>query len=874
MPSTPDSDPINAGQPTLSGANRASSFLEPGKEAYLVRQIGRANVVLFVGAGFSALAKNRLGDPIPTGGRLTRLLWSFLEYPQAYDETSTLGEVYEAALTSGIPHSRLRNFLEQHLLCTDIPAIYAEIARPFWNRIYTTNVDDLIERVYLKAGEPKLEVLAYPADDSTERDQALVTLQAIHLNGRLPCEPTQLTFSPIQYAKASLRSQPLYDQFVRDYSTHPTLFIGTKLDEPLFLQYLMAREDRDPRTSEQRPESFLVSASISPPKRATLRKLNITPIEADTETVLRWLAANNPGLPSRLDTLKVTNPGLAAVLAMGATTPTSAHDLREFGLAFSPVPAAEVKPSDRSQYLLGAAPRWEDLFEGLDAPRRITEDIIQWVEQALRLPEDLAVGALLGSAGSGKSTILRRLGIRLSEGGRTAYLTNSESLPPAEVLRRVADAAPTRMFLLFDNAEVAIMQLGDIIRAFQGSLRPPIVLVASRANDFDRLTGRLPEGAQIQEFDVPLLDRGEIDSILLVLERQGLLGVLNGKSPSERVAAFEERAKKQILVAMKEATSGEGFDKIIADEFDRLTPVETKSLYLCTALATDAGYRITKEELVGCSRVSPAEALHLLSRNLRDIVLPTGPADNLLLLRHRVIAANVIDKVAPRPLLRDAYVRLLHTLAPSIERSGWRSRVSGLYRAIANHTRIYIRFREDIAEARAIFSSLVPVLSNNAQFWLQFGSLELEGKGGDLAFAENYLRQAESLNPSDNWVHNAIGHLLLRKARESPDLGSALDLRRQGSELLEARIAFSKYTDAYALHIYCSQRYQWARIWLATNDEDKRSELDHLLRELTTGCEANPFHKKLARLRDTVKRALLQMAIPAAERPADPPLPN
>jgi hypothetical protein len=858
----------------MSGANGPSSFLEPGKEAYLVRQIGRANVVLFVGAGFSALARNRLGESIPTGGGLTRLLWSFLEYPQPFDETTSLGEVYEAALTSGIPHSRLRNLLEQHLLCTDIPAIYAEIVRPFWNRIYTTNVDDLVERIYLKASEPKLEVLAYPADDITERDQALVTLQAIHLNGRLPCDPTHLTFSPIQYAKAGLRSQPLYDQFVRDYSTHPTLFIGTKLDEPLFLQYLMAREDRDPRTSEQRPESFLVAASISPPKRATLRKLNITPIEADTETVLRWLAAKNPGLPSRLEMLKVTNPGLAAVLEIGATGTTSGRDLREFGLAFSPVPPVEVHSTDRSQYLLGAAPRWEDLFDGLDAPRRITEQIIQWVEKAIGLPTDLAVGALLGSAGSGKSTILRRLGIRLAEGGRTVYLTNSESLPAPEVLRRVADTVPARMVLLFDNAEVAITQLGDIIRACQGALRPPIVLIASRTNDFDRLTGRLPEGSEIRQFHVPLLDRGEIDSILLVLEQQGLLGVLNGKSPSQRVAAFEERAKKQILVAMKEATSGDGFDKIIADEFDRLTPIETKSLYLCTALATDAGYRITKGEFVGCSRVAPAEALHLLSRNLRDIVLPTGPTNDLLLLRHRVIAENVIEKVAPRPLLRDAYIRLLHTLAPSLERSGSRSRVCGLYRAIANHMRIYTRFREDIAEARSIFSSLVPVLSNNAQFWLQFGSLELEGKGGDLGFAENYLRQAESLNPADNWVHNAIGHLLIRKAREATDLSAALELRRQGSEILETRITLSKYTDAYALHIYCSQRYQWSRVWLVNNDAEKREELEHLLRELTTGCEANPFHKKLARLRDMVRLALLQMVIPADKRPADPPLPH
>src|SRR5688572_17845258 len=255
-----------------------SPLFEPSKEAYLLRQLGRAEVVLFLGAGYSRLARNRLRTPIPTAPELSRLLWEFLRYEEPYEETP-LGEVYDAALTSSIPYARIRAFLEEHLMCVEIPAVYKAMTRPLWYRLYTTNVDNLTEVVYAREREPKLDILAFPSDEILERDQALGRLQLVCLNGRLPCDPDRITFSPLQYASASFRTQPLYEQFARDYSTHPTIFIGTRLDEPLFLQYVRAREERDPRTAEKRPESFLISPHISPTKRALLERLNITPVE-------------------------------------------------------------------------------------------------------------------------------------------------------------------------------------------------------------------------------------------------------------------------------------------------------------------------------------------------------------------------------------------------------------------------------------------------------------------------------------------------------------------------------------------------------------------------------------------------------------------
>jgi len=835
-------------------------MFDANHETYLRRQLGRGSIALFLGAGFSTLARNRLGNPLPAGDSLAEQLWQLLAFPESY-AGEPLDEVYQALLDSGVQHSIIRNFLEERLLATDLPAEYDALTHPFWYRIYTTNIDNVVAEAYKHTAPTRLDVLAFPHDDIRERDQFLERIQLVYLNGRLPCRPDEITFSPRQYARASIKPQPLYEQFVRDYATHPFIFIGTRFNEPLFWQYLAAREEREHGISEHRPLSFLVTQRISPTKRAQLERLNIVGLEAGVEDFLSWLAALVPTLPSRLETLRLSNPALELVIAEAHRLHIPEAELKEFSLYFSPVPQERRVENDRSLYLLGAAPRWEDFFQDLDVPRSISDDLFAYVSSELDATPRITLAAILGSAGCGKSTILRRLGIRLVQAGRSSFLTNSEELPSPEAVRRALASLPERSVLLFDNAEVALAQIPDLIGALESLARPPVLIIAARTNDFDRLTRRLAGAVDITEFRVPHLNRPEIERLLRLLEDRTLLGELRGLTFPQRIAAFEQRAHRQILVAMREATTGKGFDVIIEDEFSRLEPDEAKDLYLCVALATDAGYRLTREEFVACARVAPATALHILARNLRDIVIPTGPTADLLLLRHRLIAEVVVDELAPRGRLREAYIRLLTTLSSEIGGRRWRSRNSSLYRAIVNHQTIYRRFRMDIDEARSIYSAVASLYGDEAHFWLQFGSLELEGEGGDLSYAENYLRSALSLHPDDGFIQNAMGHLLLRKAREAGNRGQADELLREGSEILLTRIERSGYQDDYAVHIYCYQRLRWSKIWNYDNREARAEELDRLRVIARRGSETKRFSRRLKRLSDFLERAYLQTAV-------------
>jgi hypothetical protein len=132
-------------------------MLKKDDEKYLIRLLGRNQVVLFLGAGFSLGAKNKTGEPFPTGNTLSAKLWEFLGLEGDYDDSS-LPILFEAFLSAGVKRQRKLEFLESNLLSGEIPEFYDHLATPFWYKIYTTNIDDVVEKVY-KRRSKKLRVL-------------------------------------------------------------------------------------------------------------------------------------------------------------------------------------------------------------------------------------------------------------------------------------------------------------------------------------------------------------------------------------------------------------------------------------------------------------------------------------------------------------------------------------------------------------------------------------------------------------------------------------------------------------------------------------------------------------------------------------------
>ena len=816
------------------------------------------NVILFLGSGFSVDTINKLGENFPSGRTLSEKIWIFLGYKTPYDGTS-LPEMYQAFINSGIKLGKLNQFLEDNLTASSVPEVYNNIAKPYWYKVYTLNIDNVLDIVYRRAGK-QLQTLKFPKDDFEERDQSLERLQVVHLNGKLPSNPSDIIFSNTQYARATLTHQPLYAQFVYDYAVKAVIFLGTEINEPLFESYLEAREGK--RGKELRPRSYIIKPSLSVVKADNYKtRYNVHHIQGTTNDFLKWLESISNRLLPKEEILKSTFPNLTRILA-GDGGIKDSNDLRMFAEAFNKVPTDHSIRNERSAFLLGATPSWNDIFRELDIPRTITNTIHDQIISIFKENKSkISLLSILGTAGSGKSTILKRLALRLTQEGEAVYICYSDYMPRHENILNTLRSINKRTIIMFDNAENIIYALPRLIATINKLLFPPLIVLAARTSCGNKLNSIIDSEIDYFPTTLPDLDDTEIVDLINKLEANNLLGILKGYTERQRFDTFKLKAKKQILIALKEATSGQLFEEIIHDEFEKIDPIEAQILCICIALNTEQGFTNSKQDFVGFSKVPPSDALEYLANTLSGTIVYGGQANNeKLMIRHRIVAEYFIKHCTTLSMLKEAYVRVLSILAPELKNNHTSSRKFNLYRSLINHQILYERFEKNIEEARAVYDSISSFFSDDFQFWLQYGCLELEGRKGDMTLAENYINQAESINYNNTYVLNAKCTLHYKKSLTQSSQTKAQENKLIGDEIAEYLIAESGKENSYTYHIYCRGRYEYMKQWIESTD-DKKEELQSLITIISDGIKNHPFDKRLQRVGEELNRAYLHLAV-------------
>lgn len=831
------------------------------QEEYLLRRLNRNDVILFLGAGFSFDAENSLGERLPLGKTLSQKIWEAMYAEPFIDYGTSLQDMYQVFLKSGISFDKIKQFLSDNLLVRIYPDYYKFLTHPYWYKIYTVNIDNLLDKVIERWGNQTLDTIKYPNGEFKERDQMLDYLQVVYLHGKLPCNPDEVVFSRAQYASASTKLQPLYFHFINEYANQPTVFIGTSLDEQLFDQYIATRQSIKKDTTENRPKSFLITPSISPIREKVLKNdYNIEVVNGTTKDFMLWIESQSANLLSREEIIRNLIPTLDKLLKHPKFKDRYSNSLKEFAQSFNKVELDRKFPTKKKNYLLGSTPTWSDIHYGLDAPRKITKELFTTIEGFYNGDKNLQCIAILGTAGSGKSTVLKRLCYQLASNGRSVYHSHSESLPFLDDLAETLEMIDSRVVIAIDNAELMLKQLVKMVEELNKIKHPPIFILASRTNVFERVSSKYERILNLKEYEMPNLDRDEIVEVIKKLDENNVLGHLKGLKEFQRIKEFEQRAKKQILVAMREATEGKDFEDIMKSEFEDIGTEEGKILCLCTALATDAGFTIAKQDFTSFSAKSPSEALDILERNLKGLILKVGIKEDRLLIRHRMIADFFIESCVSPDMLKQAYIRVLTSLASEINNKSGHSRKFALYIEIINHYKIYKRFFKDMAKAREVYESLSDYFRDDFQFWLQYGCLELEGVGGDLELADNYLNQAYSLNEENVYVRNAMAHLYYKKSLETSSKGEADRLKEEADSILFEIIKDRFKDDAYTYHIYGKGYYNWILRWLR-GPIPIRTALLELQKVIEEGYESYPSNKRLKELREVVSKAILLTAV-------------
>jgi len=824
------------------------NFLQHTAIPHIRRQLEDTRAILFTGAGFSMAAKNLSGTRLPTSSELSQALWRVAFPSDPYDPDSLLKDVYAAAVD--MRPNDVVDTLNEYLTVApesleDWMASY--FIQP-WHRVYTLNVDTLADAVNHAHDLPRklLSTSAITGSPTTPPGSA-PHLQVIHLNGTLDDAPHNITFSEFQYAQRQSSPDPTYQVLASDLLSRPLVFVGTNLDEPPLWQSIEQRLKKgQPRgLRELRPRSYLVTPHLDQARASRLESFNIFWLKMTARDFAEQVLAR-----------------LEDATAIGLRKLSVTAGVRVQKPRLELVSDLATSPGLDSDFLLGTQPIWADVQSGRAIERRCDEDFFAHAKEKLESNDRRGVLIVTGTAGSGKTTSLMRLALRLSAAGRydVGWIDNDSDLSPRAILSAMKNRHAPEV-LAIDRAESFGSSLSNLLRDLGRLESNPLIVISMRSGRIDSvLNSYTLRNTKQHELTVPHLTNSDIDSLIGVLERENRLGVLKGLPRDEQRERFRRTARRQLLVAMISATSGKKFEDKIEHEYKEL-PADAQVLYATVCLSTQFGFPLTKHQIIRSVKGASNTDLNTIQRLVgRHILAELPPKSGRLQPRHRMIGDHLVELLRIEGSL-EKIVRGLGRFSTTLDINDLnRQRSRRLRRGVLNHD--FLSRTLGHAQSSAFYRELEDALRDDYQYWLQRGSLEVEL--GDLDLAENFLGQAKALDPGNPHIENEWAYLRFSQALGDPNTGHAEEMAESAMKML-TRLMRRPNGSPHPFHVFGSQGLAWSRRGIRQSRK-KGPFLRHLVAEVEKGVMRFPNERELRTLLSDLKREHLELAVPTRRK--------
>lgn len=190
----------------------------------------KSNVNLFLGAGFSLLASDQNKKPLPTAAQLTRELCEAFHKP--HTDKTDLARLY--TIINSTDGDRLRKYLRERFTISKFDERYLSLDKISAKTIFTTNIDNLIQKIFEKSSKKYLNDLDFHGPVYQDRSAIdLVMLHGSVLNERKPFRfgKTEISSS---FENEPVRWRDLQDRLQRN----SILFWGYSVEDPGTLQAL------------------------------------------------------------------------------------------------------------------------------------------------------------------------------------------------------------------------------------------------------------------------------------------------------------------------------------------------------------------------------------------------------------------------------------------------------------------------------------------------------------------------------------------------------------------------------------------------------------------------------------------------------------
>lgn len=656
---------------------------------------------LLLGAGASADSTNAFGA-LPIGDQFKDELCDLT----GANRKHSLQRVYSLLSDDQIEKCVTKRFLN----CKPGPTAKF-LCNFLWRRIFTWNIDDVLENAY-NIPYPKQELVSLHYNDEFRDADSLAQLTIVHLHGSVLTPDKGYVFSREQYVDQIQTVNPWMAVLSSYICSEPMIISGTSLDEVDLDHYLSfrttltAREDRAPSIFVTR-EDDAITASIC-------RKHSLLHFKGYTSDFMEHCSEVLPNpptheelLPAEAQKLLPEGPERSAVMA--------------FHSDFEIVPGIAAKSSNTmmSRFPYGHEPTWQDLASHLDIARPIVPEIVGKTEMLLRDDELPAMLLIIAQqAGSGKTTTLRRVAFELAGRGILTLMCSA--------LSRIGRATSSLLDLIDDPVVIVVDNFADQATAISNILdqieRKDLVIIGAERLYRNSYLKSVLSDHFFETTDDPKLSANEVDNLIDKYFQIG--GIGDHRILKNRREYFNKLSGDPIAIACCRILKNfQPLERIVED---LVGDADERDLdrFLCVAIARHCFMGGVRHSLLATTLNSSGLAAQFEPESILPLAY-YGQGATYVVPENTTLSERVLSHVAAedKPRLFRIFVALANGIAPfvnrrSIIRRAPEARLAG---RLFDYDDVVQRLLGELSEQ--FYHDIKPTWQWNSRYWEQVALL-------------------------------------------------------------------------------------------------------------------------------------------------------
>lgn len=670
-------------------------MFEAFEEEYLINSMKENNVVLFLGAGASFGSETSTGEKIPLGNELSKYLRDLIGNT---DDSLRLDQVGKDVRRI-YGDEGLKAKLEAKFQETRPSQELVDLFSFRWNRCYTLNYDDTIEGIPRKNKKQRHKY--YVGVEKVEEVRSGEELQVIHLNGSILKFDKGIVLTDKEFRSGIRRRNPWYEKCAADYSSKTFLFIGTRLDEPIFKSYV---EEIEGVTSFAK--SFLIApGELSERDQQDLRELNITPKSATLREFVNWLA----GRRSRLEGEKISPTNLAVEIGSPSW------------IASSIAETELISARNKRNFYSGMYPTWQCVASGWPAKLSIISNCGREIDEFVRkIGKGLCV--LVGQAGSGKTTSLMSALHAISESSdRRIFEFKGNGVDDLEALLislRPQDWSEKSCIIWLPDFQIYADEIEKVSRLSK-SFGCTIVGELRSSDWSGRFFGKHKAADHI--IKIGKLRDGDYEILADAIEEFATAPEFR-RLPREEQVKQLRKSKNQLLILMLEATKQRPFEEIIENEYSSIRDEAAQAFLCIVAIVTMARSRLSISDYQTITSLFGLRStLSMCLAQLEGIVEISDRG--MLIGRHESYVNHIVSAAASVETIYDACLAIFRSFTlyevPFVVNAG---KVKGNILKFMMRGQFLLqafRGRRDLVSR--MYEELEYDFQNDGHYWLQRG---------------------------------------------------------------------------------------------------------------------------------------------------------